>query len=98
MYAQLQVDIISRDTEARDRKEEVILALNSNYARTQQAANSFNIGALPPGAQFVNLSEQDGAAIPYRFSIPVAIQYFFTKTTAVASFGTFQTPQVNTNP
>lgn len=98
MYALLQIDIISRDTEARDRKEEVILALNSNYARLQQTANSFNIGKLPPGSQFTNLSQQDGAAIPYRFTIAVGLQYFFTKTTAVDSYGTFLTPQINTNP
>jgi len=98
MYAQLQLDVISRDTEARDRKEEVIMALNSNYAQTQQEANSFYIGKLPPGSQFVNLSSQDGAAIPYRFNISVAMQYFVTKTVAVQSFDTFQTPQVNTNP
>lgn len=98
MYALLSVDIISRDAEARDRKEEIILALNSNYAQAQQEANSFYIGKLPPGGQFVNLSEQDGAAIPYRFNISVALQYFYTKTSAVPSFGSFQTPQVNTNP
>lgn len=94
----LQLDIISRDTEARDRKEEVLMALASQYAETQQEANSFLIGKLPPGSQFVNLSEQDGAAIPYRFNIAVGMQYTVVKTTPVNSFGTFQTPQVNTNP
>lgn len=97
MYSQLQVDIISRDTEARDRKEEVILALESDYSRFQQDANSFYISKLSPGTQFVNLSNQDGAAIPYRFNIAVAMQYFFVKNTAVPYFSTFTTPQVNTN-
>jgi len=98
MYAQLQLDVISRDSEARDRKEEVILALNSDYSRSQQEANSFYIGKLPPGAQFVNLSNEDGAAIPYRFNISVAIQYCYVKTVAVPYFSTFSTPQVNNNP
>jgi hypothetical protein len=98
MYAQLQLDVISRDGEARDRKEEVILALNSDYSRSQQEANSFYIGKLPPGAQFVNLSNEDGAAIPYRFNISVAIQYCYVKTVAVPYFSTFSTPQVNNNP
>lgn len=98
MYAQLQLDIISRDTEARDRKEEVILALKSDYARQQMAANSFGIGELPPGSQFVNLSHQDGAAIPYRFAISVAMQYFYVKNQAVPFFDSFATPQVVTNP
>lgn len=98
MYAQLQVDVISRDAEARDRKEEVILAWNSDYARSQMAANSFYIGSLPPGSHFVNLSSPDGAAIPYRFSISVSLQYFYVKTQAVPYFNQFAKPQVVTNP
>lgn len=97
MYVQLQIDIISRDTEARDRKEEVILALNSDYAQTQQEANCFFIGKLPAGSQFLNLSEDDGAAIPYRYNISVALQYFFAKATTVDSYNTFPMPMVNTN-
>lgn len=97
MYAQLQIDVTSRDFEARDRKEEVILALNSTYANQQQEANSFYIGKLPPGSQFVNLSSPDGAAIPYRFNIAVAMQYFFVKTVVDPYFDTFPTTQVVTN-
>jgi hypothetical protein len=97
MYSQLQVDVISRDTSARDRKEEVIMALNSNYSITQQEANQFYIGKLPPGAQFVNLSLPDGAAIPYRFNIAVALQYVVSKIVAVPYFSTFSAPQINSN-
>lgn len=92
MYADLQLDIISRGPEARDRKEEVIMALNSNYAQSQQEVNSFYIGKLPPGAQFMNLSSPDGAAIPYRYAIGVSIQYFVTKVKAVPYYDTFATP------
>lgn len=100
MLAMLQVDIISRDTEARDRKEEALMALNSTYAEFQQEANSFLIGRLPPMGQFVNLSNPDGAAIPYRFNIGVNLQYFYTKTVASDYYDTFQTPPftVITNP
>lgn len=98
MYSQLQIDVISRDTEARDRKEEIIMALDSDYARLQQTANGFYIGKLPPGAQFVNLSQIDGAAIPYRYSIAASLQYAISKTSAVPYFNTFSTPQVITNP
>lgn len=98
MHADLQLDIISRDGEARDRKEEVIMALVSDYAQLQMTANSFSVFPLPPGAQFVNLSNEDGAAIPYRFSIAVAMQYFATKIQDVPYFSNFQTPQINTNP
>ncbi len=95
--ATLQLDVISRDTSARDRKEEVLMALASNYAQTQQESNSFFIGKLPPGSQFVNLSNQDGAAIPYRFNISIGIQFSVVKTVPVASFDSFSTPQINTN-
>jgi hypothetical protein len=97
MYAQLQLDIISRGPAARDQKELVILALNSTYSQTQQQANSFLIGTLPAGGQFKNLSNIDGAAIPYRFSIDVGMQYFVSKTTAVPYFNTFPTPEIYTN-
>lgn len=98
MYAQLQIDVTSRDSEARDRKEEVLLAVASDYAAQQMSANSFYIGKLPPGSQFVNLSSPDGAAIPYRFNITMALQYYFVKTQATPYFNQFATPQVITNP
>ncbi len=89
MYANMQIDIISRNAEARDRKEEVIMALNSDYAQSQQENNSFYIGKLPPGSQFVNLSNPDGGAIPYRYNIAVALQYFVRKTQAVPYYNDF---------
>lgn len=98
MMSTLQVDIISRDSSARTQKERVLLALASDYSEQQQAANSFYIGKLPPGAQFTNLSSQDGAAIPYRFVISVAIQYFITNTTSVPYFSNFSTSSVVGNP
>lgn len=98
MMATLDIDIISRGPAARDRKEEVILALNSLYAQAQQEANSFYIGKLSPGARFLNLSVVDGAAIPYRYKISVNMQYTVKKTKAVDYFDTFQTVSVATNP
>lgn len=96
MKTMLSVDIISRGPEARDRKEEVIMAFNSFYSQQQQEANSFNIGIIP--TSFVNLSQVDGAAIPYRFTISVNVQYFVTKVLAVPYFSNFSTPSVLTNP
>lgn len=98
MLATLSINAISRDLSALRRKEEIIMALASQYAETQQERNSFYIGRLPVGGQFVNLSEIDGAAIPYRFQLAVNIQYFARKTQAVPYFDTFQTPTVLTDP
>jgi hypothetical protein len=96
MLAMLDLDIMSRGPSARKRKEEIVLAMNSVYAQSQQEANSFYIGKLPPGARFTNLSAIDGAAIPYRFRISTVLQYSVTKTKAVPYFDTFQSVQVTT--
>jgi len=98
MLALLDIDIISRGPAARDRKEEVILALCSVYAEQQQDLNSFSIGRLPAANRFINLSNVDGAAIPYRYKISVNMQYFVKKTQAVPYFDTFQTVAVTTDP
>lgn len=91
------VDIFSRGTEARDRKEEVVMALNSDYAQTQQGANSFYIAKLP-ATPMVDISMIDGAAIPYHYNISVNIQYFVRKTKAVDYYSNFPTPEILTNP
>lgn len=97
MQATCDLDIISRGPAARDRKEEVILALNSIYAQQQQECNSFYIGKLPYGSRFLNLSEVDGAAIPYRYRISVSLQYAFKKNSSAEFYDEFQAPQVFTN-
>lgn len=96
MKGQLIIDITSRGVAARDRKEEIIMALNSFYSQRQQMANSFRLGPLP--TSFVNLSELEGAAIPYRFQISVNVTYFKTKVKTTAYYDDFETPEVNTDP
>jgi hypothetical protein len=98
MVATLGIDVISRSNEALLRKEEVLMALASDYSQAQQEANSFNIGKLPMGGQFVNLSPVDGAAIPYRFNISVNIQYFKRKVKAVPYFDDFAPVEITTEP
>lgn len=92
MYVTLGIDIMSRDTEALNRKEEVIMALQSIYARQQQEANSFYIGKI--STSFVNLSSVDGAAIPYRYHIDVAMQYFVTKTQPAEYYDSFSAASI----
>lgn len=89
MMATLSIDVLSRGPEALNRKEEVLLALGSIYSQSQQELNSFNIGRLPAGGQFVNLSNPDGSAIPYRFNISVNIQYFVRKVKSAPYFDQF---------
>lgn len=98
MLARVDIDIISRGPSARDRKEEVLLALNSTYALQQQEANSFSFGKLSPNGGFLNLSQLDGAAIPYRYKITVNMQYAFEKAKAIDYFDSFEDVSVLTDP
>jgi hypothetical protein len=98
MLATLSLNVMSRSTAALLRKEEVLMALASQYSQSQQEQNSFYIGKLPPGGQFVNLSQVDGAAIPYRFNISVNMQYFVKKTKDVQFFDEFEQPEIVTDP
>lgn len=79
MAATLQIDVQSRGIAALRQKEAVLLAIKSDYAEQQMNANGFFIAPLPPGSQFVNLSSQDGAAIPYRFTISIVVHYIYTQ-------------------
>jgi len=97
MLAKLDINIISRDTSALNRKEDVLFALNSSYSQKQQEANSFLIGRIPTGTKFMNLSFIDGAAIPYRFMFPINMQYAVTKTKAEDYIDTFVANQIETN-
>lgn len=96
MLAQCSVDILSRGPEARDRKEEIILALQSDYAQSQQEMNSFYVAKI--STSFVNLSQEDGAAIPYRFNIAINIQYFYRKIKGVPYYDDFDPVEVTTEP
>lgn len=97
MMGILDIDIISRGPAARDQKELVLMSLMSQYSETQQEANSFHISRLPNGSHFINLSEVDGAAIPYRYKISMGFQYLVNRTVDVPYFNQFQSPTVVVN-
>lgn len=82
----VEIDIISRSAAARDQRNDVLLALNSDYSQNQQSGNGFSIARLPGGGRFINLSGIDGALIPYRFRLSIALQYAYMKTAAVDYF------------
>lgn len=90
VLATLSIDIMSRSPEARERKEEVLMALFSDYSKLQQTTNSFGIARL--ASSFQNLSEIEGAAIPYRFNISVNMQYVVRKASAVPYNDDFENP------
>lgn len=75
--AALEVNILSKSEEALERKEEVLMALNSDFSKRLQAQNGFYIAPL--SSQFNNLSETEGLSQVFRFNITVNIQYAITK-------------------
>lgn len=95
MRSVLDINIYSRSAQARDRKEEVLLALNGNYSLQQQEANAFKLGKI--SASFNNISGIDGAAIPYRYAISCYLFYGVVRVSGVDYFDQIPTPQLYTN-
>jgi hypothetical protein len=87
MRAMLDINIMSRSIDALNQKEQVLLAFSSQYAENQMEKNSFFIA--PNASTFVNLSEIDGAAIPYRFVIGCNLLYFVPSVMSTAYFDEF---------
>lgn len=97
MQGRVDIDLISRGPAARDQKELVVLAMNSLYSQQQQQANGFYISKIPVSGGFLNLSQIDGAAIPYRYKISYAMQYQTNLTTQIPYYDTFQSTESITN-
>ncbi len=93
--AMIDVDAKSRSTQALLRWPEIVMALKSVYSLQQQDANSFYIASVPINA--VNLSTADGAAIPYRYKISVAMQYTQPKVIPAPYFDDFGEASVVTD-
>lgn len=96
MRMTLDINIISRDRSAVNRKEEILMALNSFYSERQQELNNFRVYPVPTG--FVNLSNIDGAAIPYRFTITVNVVYNVVKTSSVDYYDDFDEVDITDEP
>ena len=65
--ANIQVDIFSRSNEARTRRGEVLMALNSFYSKGIQDSKQFRIFELP--STFINLSGLAGGSDINRFTM-----------------------------
>jgi len=71
MHDIIQVDIMSFDSSARTRKEEVIAALVSIFSLQQQEKYNFEIGRIP--GEFINASSLEETKFLNRFTISVAV-------------------------
>ena len=70
--ATYNVEITSKNTDAKTRKEEIVAALTSGYSQTQQEDNQIRIFRT---SQILNLSFIDGRSSLNRYQIPVVINY-----------------------
>ena len=96
VFDTISIDIMSRSTEALERKHEIVMAFTSNYSQVQQETNSFLIARL--ASSITNLSEEESAAIPYRFNISVNMQYSLKKEKEISYFDSFEDPSIITDP
>lgn len=67
--ADVQIDLLSRSNEARERRAEVMMALNSFYSKNIQDKKQFKIFELP--ATFMNTSDLQGGSDINRFTIRI---------------------------
>ncbi len=81
------INIFSRSTEALFRKEEVVMALTSQYAQQIQEKYNFSIGRIP--ASFNDLSDLEGSARIYRFGINVPVLAWYKKEKTADYFDSF---------
>lgn len=85
-----QIDVFSRNSEARIRKHEVIFALQSTQAQQLSEKYSFQIGHIP--ASFVDVSAIEAAARLNRYAITFHLLRAYTRTKAIPAFTSFQNP------
>lgn len=65
--ASVQIDILSRSLEARQRRAELLMALNSFYSKEVQDKKQFRIFELPQ--RFINTSSLEGGSEINKFSL-----------------------------
>jgi len=86
--------VLSYDESALARKEEVQMALQSDYAQQVQEANSFSLSKI---GDIQDVSEVEASARLFRFDIPVVALAWYQKKKKVDFFdnyqGTIQTEQ-----
>lgn len=85
--ASVQIDILSRSIEARQRRGEILMALNSFYSKNVQDAHQFRIFWLP--ARFINTSSLEGGSEINRFSLIIRAMISEDKVKSTPFYDTF---------
>lgn len=92
----MSIDATSQDASALERKDEILLALQGQHAQNEQVRLGFKIARLTMAN--VNLSEIEGAAIPYRFNLSLMLHHVVTRQKPVDTFVDNPNPTIRTEP
>jgi hypothetical protein len=85
--ASVQIDILSRSREARIRRAELLMALNSYYSKEVQDREQFRIFELPQ--RFINTSGLEGGSEINRFSLIIRAMISEDKVKGTDYYDTF---------
>ena len=94
MYSTFEVELVSKTTEALERKEEVEMSLRSQFSVRSQEDNNFKVFRI---GQIVDLTGIDGVSSLYRFRIPIIVTHKKKKETSVNYYDRFRQVEVTAN-
>lgn len=77
MIEDIQIDLFSKNTDARTRRWEIIAALQSYYSLEQQEKYQFKIYKIP--SSFTNTTEAEGGSQINRFTIIIPCTVWYNK-------------------
>lgn len=87
-WRMMQIDVYSRNKEARERFWEISAALTSDYAQQMQELYSFKIGTI---TNSTNISGLDGGSDINRYSVTFTVFTHYQKVKPVNYYDKFQT-------
>lgn len=91
VFAGYNIEITSRNTDAKYRKFEVLAAINSDYSEQQQETNQIRIFRTN---QILDISFIDGRSALHRYQIPVIINSVQIYEKTIVPFDKFQETEI----
>lgn len=91
LFDYLDVEITSKNRDALDRKEEILMAIDSDYSIRQQEDNNIEIFRTK---EIIDISFIDGTSALHRFRIPVIIANMKQKSTGIDPIDKFREPEI----
>ena len=90
-YTPFTAEITSKNHDAVDRKEEILMAIISQYSLEKQEENQFKVFRA---GNIIDLTFIEGTSSLYRFNVPLIVAHTKTKKTGVTYFNKFQSVEV----